>query len=52
MRDYLQQQQDRRDFLQRKVDIARAQIREGQGVSDQVVEAEFATRRALIADQR
>lgn len=54
MRDYVQQQRERRDyktFLQRKVDIARASVQNGQGRSNEEVEAEFSVRRARIADQ-
>jgi hypothetical protein len=54
MRDYVQQQRERREyttFLQRKVDIARASVQNGEGHSNEVVEAGFAARRARIADK-
>lgn len=54
MREFVQRQQERRDhtaFLQRKVDAARTSIRDGQGRSNEAVEADFAARRARIADQ-
>lgn len=54
MREFVQRQQERRDhtaFLQRKVDAARTSIRNGQGRSNEAVEADFAARRARIADQ-
>ena len=54
MRDFVQQQRDRREhtaFLQRKVDAARASVSTDQGRSNETVEAEFAARRARIADQ-
>ena len=54
MRDYVQQQRDRRDridFLQHKVDVARASIRAGHGLSNEEVEADFAARRAGVANR-
>ncbi len=54
MREFVQRQQERRDhtaFLQRKVEAARTSIRDGQGRSNEAVEADFAARRARIADQ-
>jgi hypothetical protein len=54
MRDYVAQQRDRRErieFLQRKVDIARASIRDGHDLSNETVEAEFDARRAGLADR-
>lgn len=54
MREYVQQQRDQRqhlDFLQRKVDVARRSIAAKQGTAHEKVEADFATRRARIADK-
>jgi len=54
MRDFVQQQRDRREhaaFLLHKVDAARAYMSDGQGRSHDAVEAEFAARRARSADQ-
>ncbi len=54
MREFIQQQQERVEytaFLQRKVDTARKSIRSGQGRSNEVVEADFAARRARLADE-
>lgn len=54
MRDFVQQQRERREraaFLQRKVDAARVSAQDGQGRSNGAVEADFAARRARIADQ-
>ncbi len=53
MREFVQREQDRRDhsaFLHRKVEAARVSVHEGQGRPDEVVEAEFAARRARITD--
>jgi predicted transcriptional regulator len=49
MRDFIKQQQSEADyaaFLQKKVDLARAQITAGQTLSNDEVEQEFAARRA------
>lgn len=49
MRDYVQRQRQARgyeDFLRHKVDVARAQIDEGQHRSNEEVAAEFAEKRA------
>jgi len=49
MREYIARQREAREyeeFLQRKVEIARGQARKGRGRSSEVVEAEFAARRA------
>lgn len=49
MRSFVQQQRAQREhdaFLERKVAIARASMAEGQGRSDEEVEAAFAARRA------
>ena len=54
MRDFIQQQQARRDhgdFLQRKVDKARASAQVGQGRSNEAVDADFAARRSRLLDQ-
>jgi predicted transcriptional regulator len=51
MRDFVQKRQQERsyqDFLQRSVDIARAQIASGKGFSQEEVEAEVAARRAAL----
>ncbi|MDP1872168.1 MAG: antitoxin of toxin-antitoxin stability system [Gallionella sp.] len=49
MRDFVQRQRDARkyeDFLSGKIDLAREQIRNGQFLSNEEVEATFAARRA------
>jgi len=49
MREYIARQREAREyeeFLRRKVDTARGQARKGRGRSSEVVEAEFAARRA------
>ncbi|MFA6204132.1 MAG: hypothetical protein WC710_13215 [Gallionella sp.] len=49
MRDFVQRQRDARkyeDFLSGKIDQAREQIRNGQFISNEEVEATFAGRRA------
>lgn len=54
MREFVHQQQRQRartEFLQRKVDVARASVRDRQGEANEAVEADFAARRARIADQ-
>lgn len=54
MREFVQRQQDQRDhsaFLHRKVDAARASVREGEGRSNEAVEADFAARRARVTDR-
>jgi len=51
MREYVQRQRQARDydaFLGRKVEVARASMRDGRGRSDAEVEAEFAARRAEL----
>ena len=53
MRDYVTRERDKRDrtaFLQKKVDLARTSIDDGEGWSDEIVETEFAKRRSGIAD--
>lgn len=54
MRAFVEEQREKRDysaFVQRKVDVARASIRRAEGRSNEVVEAEFAARRARISDE-
>ncbi len=54
MRDFVRRQREEREhaaFLERKVAVARASVREGRGRSHEEVEAEFAARRARIADR-
>ncbi len=55
MREFIQRQNDRDDhrtFVHRKVEAARASVQDGRGQSDETVEAEFAARRAGIAQRR
>jgi predicted transcriptional regulator len=54
MRQFVQKQRESREyeeFLQRKVDIARSSMNAGEGLSNDEVEAEFATRRARAAKE-
>lgn len=54
MREFVQRQQEQRDhsaFLRRKVDAARASVREARGRANDAVEADFAARRKRVADQ-
>lgn len=54
MRDFVDRQRqarDHADFLEQKVSAARRSVVAGQGLSHDAVEAEFATRRAGVADQ-
>ena len=54
MREFVQLQQDQRDhgaFLHRKVDAARASVHEGNGRSNEAVEADFAARRERLTDR-
>lgn len=54
MRQFVQTQQEAREyeiFLQRKVDIARESMRAGDGLSNEEVEAQFATRRRRAENQ-
>lgn len=54
MRDFVQQQRDRRahsDFLQHKVDAARQSLDAGRGRANDLVEADFAARRAQITNK-
>lgn len=49
MREFIQRQREAREydaFLQRKVDAARVSIREGKGISNDEIKAEFAALRA------
>lgn len=51
MRDFVQRQRSAREydaFLQRKVDLARASMAKGEGLSNDSVEAAFAARRASV----
>lgn len=50
MREFVQQQ-DQSAFLQQKVEAARVSVRKGEGRSNEEVEADFAARRARIADR-
>lgn len=52
MRQFVQTQRESREyeeFLHRKVEVARASMRAGNGLSNDEVEAEFAARRAQAA---
>ena len=54
MREFVQRQQAQSDhsaFLHRKVEAARVSVRDGQGRSNEAVEADFAARRAGIPDR-
>ena len=54
MREFVQNQRTAREydeFLRRKVEVARLSMRAGQGRSNDEVEAEFAARRASVANQ-
>ncbi len=49
MREFVHEQREKREygaFLQAKVDLARASVQNGQGRSNDDVEADFAARRA------
>ena len=51
MREFVQRQRSAREydaFLQQKVDLARASMRAGEGLSNEAVEAAFAARRASL----
>ncbi len=55
VRALVEQQQDelaQAEFLQRKVEVARASVRDNRGRSNAEVEVDFAARRAGAADQR
>lgn len=52
-RAFVEEQREKRDyaaFVERKVEVARASVRRAAGRSDEEVEAEFAARRARVAD--
>lgn len=54
MREFVQRQREERehdDFLQRKVALARASVRDGRGRSNDEVEAEFAALRTSAASR-
>ncbi len=54
MREFVQRQRNTReydDFLSGKVEASRVSMRAGVGRSNEAVEAEFAARRAAVADQ-
>ncbi|MDR2710810.1 MAG: antitoxin of toxin-antitoxin stability system [Burkholderiales bacterium] len=54
MRDFIRSQREAREhdeFLRRKVEAGRASMRAGLGRSNEEVEAEFAARRADVANQ-
>lgn len=54
MRGFVQHQREAREydeFLRRKVEVARLSMRAGQGRPNDEVEAEFAARRASVANQ-
>lgn len=53
MRDFVERQRQEREhraFVERKVAAARASMRAGKGYSNDEIEAEFAIRRARVAD--
>jgi predicted transcriptional regulator len=54
MRDFIKRQREVREydeFLSRKVEAGRASLRAGAGQSNEEVEAKFAARRAVVANQ-
>ncbi|MGY0618440.1 antitoxin of toxin-antitoxin stability system [Lysobacter sp. A378] len=54
MREFVQRQRQVREydeFLQRKVQVARASMRAGRGRSNDEVDAKFAARRTKVTDQ-
>ena len=54
MREFVQRQREAREydeFLRRKVEAGRASMRASSGRSNEEVEAEFAARRASVANQ-
>jgi len=54
MREFVQRQRAQSDhsaFLHRKVEAARVSVHDGQGRSNEAVEADFAARRAGISDR-
>lgn len=53
MRDFVREQRQRRDhaaFLNKKVELARASVRDGCGRSNETVEADFEARRTRLTD--
>lgn len=55
MRDFVAQQREKREqeeFLQRKVNVARASLRARRGRSNENVEADFAARRSRAAESK
>jgi predicted transcriptional regulator len=54
MREFVERQRNAReyeDFLRRKIEAGRVSMRSGVGRSNEDVEAEFAARRAAVADE-
>jgi hypothetical protein len=54
MREFVQRQRDARDygaFLRDKVEVSRISMRAGRGVPDDLIEADFAARRAKAIDE-
>lgn len=54
MREFVEQQRQKREhsaFIERKVALAREAMQAGRGYDNNEVEADFAARRARIADQ-
>jgi predicted transcriptional regulator len=54
MREFVQRQREARDheaFVRRKVELARASMHAGLGVSNEDIEIEFAARRAEVASR-
>jgi hypothetical protein len=55
MREFVQRQRQAREhdeFLQRKVEVARASVKAGRGRSNDEVEAKFAARRAKVSGKK
>lgn len=54
IREFVQRQREAKeydDFLRRSVEAGRASLQDGQGISNDEVEAEFAARRASVTNQ-
>jgi len=54
MREFVERQRQKREhsaLVERKVAVARTSVQAGQGYSNDEVEADFASRRARVADQ-
>lgn len=54
MREFVERQRQKREhsaFVERKVAVARASMQAGYGYSNDEIEADFASRRARVADQ-